>query len=157
VHDLRAARELVRAAGDAVVEAHAEREHDVGRVDREVRGLVAVHAEHAEEVRIARGRAAEAVDRGRVRQFEHPAELAKQMDGVGAARAAAHDRDGPLRRAQQFEGGIDRSIVGPFERRRNRPRREVVHARDLRFEDVGGNVDEHGPGARAAGHAEGGA
>ena len=53
--------EAIGATGNAVVEAHSEREHDVRLVNRQVRGLPAVHAQHSEKIRIAGRGAAEAV------------------------------------------------------------------------------------------------
>ena len=47
-------REVLRVADDAVVEAGADGEQDVAVLHRHVRFVGAVHAEHAEELRVAR-------------------------------------------------------------------------------------------------------
>ena len=51
---LRAGREGVEPAGDAVVEARADADHHVAIVHRQVGFVGAVHAEHAEPLRIGR-------------------------------------------------------------------------------------------------------
>ena len=51
VDELGVRRELGELAGDAVVEAGADRDDQVGLVHRVVGGAGAVHAEHAEPVR----------------------------------------------------------------------------------------------------------
>ena len=52
VDELRARGELAELAGDAVVEAGADREDQVGLVHRVVGRAGAVHAEHAEPLRV---------------------------------------------------------------------------------------------------------
>ena len=51
-------RERRRVAGDAVVEARAERDEQVGLLHRRDRGVVAVHARHAEAERVLVGQRA---------------------------------------------------------------------------------------------------
>jgi hypothetical protein len=51
---LRAGRERVEPAGDAVVEARADADHHVAIVHRHVGLVGAVHAEHAEPVLVGR-------------------------------------------------------------------------------------------------------
>ena len=54
VDELRPRRELGQLAGDAVVEASADRDDQVGVVHRVVRGARAVHAEHPEPLVVRR-------------------------------------------------------------------------------------------------------
>ena len=55
VDDLRAGRERVELAGHAVVEARADRDQQVGAVQRPVRELGAVHAGHLQRERVRVG------------------------------------------------------------------------------------------------------
>ena len=55
VDDLGVRREAVGIAGDAVVEARAEGDEQVGLLHRRDRGVVAVHARHAEAERVRVG------------------------------------------------------------------------------------------------------
>ena len=61
---LRVGRVAGEVAGDAVVEAHAEGEQQVGLLDGVVDPRLAVHAHHAELQRMRGGDAAEAEQRG---------------------------------------------------------------------------------------------
>ena len=157
VHDLCVARELVGLAGNAIVEPHPECEHEVGGIDGEVRGFPAVHTEHPEEARVARGRAAEPVDRRGVRQLEHRHELAIEVDGVRAARAAANDRDRSLGIADQLDRLVDRAVAGVFRRGSNRTSGERIHFWTGGFENIRGDVHEHRTRTRPARNPEGGA
>jgi len=58
---LRVGREGVEPAGHPVVEARAHSDHQVAIVHRHVRLVHAVHADHAEEMRIARRQGAEPI------------------------------------------------------------------------------------------------
>ena len=60
VDELRPRRELRQLAGDAVVEAGADRADQVGLVHRVVGRARAVHAEHAQPLLVRRREAAEA-------------------------------------------------------------------------------------------------
>ena len=53
VDDRRVAGEAIGAAGHAIIETHAQRQDDVGTMDREIRGFRTVHAEHAQIMAIA--------------------------------------------------------------------------------------------------------
>ena len=57
-------------ADDAIVEARADREQDVAVLHRHVRFVSAVHAEHAEKLRIAGGIGTEAHQRVGARKAE---------------------------------------------------------------------------------------
>ena len=63
VDELRPRRELGQLAGDAVVEAGADRDDQVGLVHRVVGGARAVHAEHPEPLLVRRREGAEAHQR----------------------------------------------------------------------------------------------
>ena len=148
-------RETVDAARDAVIEPHAEREDEIGLVNRQVCGLPAVHADHAEEAGIAGRRAAEPVDGRGVRHLEQLHQLAEHGSCVRAARAAADHCDGSLCGCDQRDRLFERGRVGSLVVRGDGPRCVRVERRALRLEDVVGDVDQHGAGARAAGDAEG--
>ena len=60
VDDLGVGRERRDLAGDAVVEAGAERDQQIGLLHRGDRGVVAVHARHAEAQRVLVGQRAPA-------------------------------------------------------------------------------------------------
>jgi hypothetical protein len=63
VDELRVRRELIQLAGDAVIEAGADRDDEVRLVHRVVRRAGPVHAEHAQPLGPAGREAAEAVER----------------------------------------------------------------------------------------------
>ncbi len=64
VDDAGLGREAVQLARGAVVEARADADQQVGFLDGVVGGAVAVHAQHAEEVLVARGDRADTLQRG---------------------------------------------------------------------------------------------
>ena len=109
VDDGRLAREAIGLAGDAVVEAHPQREDEVGALHRLVGGLETVHAEHAEVVGVAGCGGSERVDGRRVRQPQHRGEQPVELDGA-RPHAAADDRDGPPRGTNPRDGVADRGI-----------------------------------------------
>jgi hypothetical protein len=80
---LRSRREGVEPARHPVVEARADVEHDVAAMHGEVRLVGAVHAEHAEEVRVAGRIGAEAHQRVRAGIARHAHELGQQADASG--------------------------------------------------------------------------
>ena len=63
VNLLRVLRVGLQVAGDAIVEPHAEREQQVGLLNRRVHPRLAVHAHHAEAQRMRRREAADAEQR----------------------------------------------------------------------------------------------
>ena len=81
---LRARRERVEPAGDAVVEARADADHQVAIVHRPVGFPGAVHAEHAEPLRIGRRIGAEPHQRRGDREAGELDQLAQQRAGVRA-------------------------------------------------------------------------
>ncbi len=76
---LRARREGVEPAGDAVVEARADVDHHVAIMHRHVGFVGAVHAEHAEPVLARRRIGAKAHQRRGDRDVGHRHELAQQL------------------------------------------------------------------------------
>ena len=64
VDDAGVAGEGVEGAGDAVVEAGAERDQQIAFRHRHVGGIAAVHAGHADVVRVAGGESAQCHQRG---------------------------------------------------------------------------------------------
>ena len=96
VDHLGVRREGGQAAGDAVVEAHAQGDQQVAVGHRHVGGVAAVHAGHADEVGMLGGQAAQAhqrADGGRIGQFH---ELAQFGGGARRDDAAAGIDQRPL-------------------------------------------------------------
>ena len=73
----RLRRELGRHAGDAVVEARADRDQQIAIVDGVVRARRAVHAEHVQRQRVLGVEAAEAHQRARDGNLECARENAR--------------------------------------------------------------------------------
>ena len=69
-------------AGDTVVEARAERDEQVGLLHRRDRGVVAVHARHAEAQRVLVGERAARHQRGDDRDAGELGELAQRLGGA---------------------------------------------------------------------------
>ena len=87
--DGRAGRERGELAGDAVVEARADRDEHVAGVHGDVRPLRAVHPGPAEEERVRLGEGALAHQRRDDRQLADLGERAQLVAGVAVDRAAA--------------------------------------------------------------------
>ena len=102
---LRLRRERVEAAGDAVVEARADADHQVAVMHGVVGLEGAVHAEHAEPLLVGRRIGAEAHQRGGHREAGRADQLAQQSRGVraGIDHAAAGVEDRPLRRGHHLD------------------------------------------------------
>ena len=106
VDELRARRELAELAGDAVVEARADRADEVGLVHRVVGRARAVHAEHPQPLLVRRRERAEAHQRARDREAVGGRELAQLRGGVGVDDAAAGvDAPGAARRPAPWRPG----------------------------------------------------
>ena len=85
VDHLGVRREGGEAAGDAVVETHAERDQQVGSSHRHVGRIAAVHAGHADEIGMAGGQRAQAHqrgDRGGVGQFHELAQFRRRASAA---------------------------------------------------------------------------
>ena len=95
------------ASGDAIVEAHAEGDQEIGIGHRHVGGVAAVHAGHGDEVGVVAGHGAEAhqgIDGGGVGELD---ELAEFGGGVGGDDAAAGIDQRPLGFLDELGGAAD--------------------------------------------------
>ncbi len=105
----RAGREGVEPAGDAVVEARADADHQVAIVHRPIRFPGAVHAEHAEPLRIGRGIGAEPHQRrgdGKAGELHQLAQqVARLRAGIDDAAAGVEQRT--LGVLHQLDRGLD--------------------------------------------------
>ena len=93
VDDLGVGGEAVELAGDPVVEAAPERDQQVGLLHRGDRGVVAVHAGHAEAQLVVVGERAPGHERGDDRDAGELGQLAQRLGGTGLEDAAAHVED----------------------------------------------------------------
>ena len=146
VHDPGAGREPIGTADDAVVEAHAETDHEVGLLDREVGALRAVHARHPHGPLVLTGERVQGEERGRdgdVRPRREPGQRAlhaRQDD------APSGEDQGPFRLIQppghssqlHTRVGLREALRAPTHRRRR-------IGGGLRL-DVLRDVDDHGAG-----------
>ena len=107
VDELGVRGELAELARDAVVEARADREDQVGFVHRVVGRAGAVHAEHSEPLRVRRRERAEAVQRAGDRELLDPREVAQLFGCVGVDDAAADVEDRALGVGQGLGGEAD--------------------------------------------------
>ena len=99
----RVRRVGLEVAGDAIVEPHAEREQQVGLLNRGVDPGFAVHAHHAEVQRVRRRHAADAEQRHRDRDLGALGELPDDGRGVRQDDAVAGEDQRPLGRVDQLE------------------------------------------------------
>ena len=154
----RARRKGVETSGDAVVEARADRDHQIAVMHGVIGFPGAVHAEHAKPV-FARPRiGAEPHQRrgdGKARQADEFAQQRRRR-GSGIDDAAAGIKDRTLRRRHHAHGllhrlhvGVELGMIGLV---RGAARRGVDAARKLH---VLGDVDDHGSGPAGRGHIEG--
>ena len=94
-------------AGDAVVEAGADRDDQVGLVHRVVGRAGAVHAEHPEPLLVRRRERAEAHQRAGDREVAAERELAQLLRRVGVDHAAAGVEHRPARVGHRLGGEPD--------------------------------------------------
>ena len=106
---LRAGREGVEPAGDAVVEARADADHHVAIVHRHVGFQRAVHAEHAHPLRIGGRKGAEPHQRRGDREAGELDQLAQQVARrlAGIDHAAAGVEQRPLGMRHQLDRLLD--------------------------------------------------
>ena len=143
-------RESVEAAGDAVVEARADCDDQVGAVHRHIGFIGAVHAEHAEPFVVVGGEGAEPHQGRGDRRAGERDELAQRRAGIGTGvdHAAAGVEDRTLGSGNHRDGlgnrvgvGIDlRAIAFMVDPVGDR----IGAGRDL---DVFRDVDDHRAGA----------
>jgi hypothetical protein len=164
VRNARPRRELLHLAGDAVVEARADREQHVAILDRVVRERRAVHAEHAQREIAGRIHRADAHERRHDGDVEPLGELAQVGRCVAVDDAAAGVEQRPLRVAQQREerlrfGRRDRrarELIEPLAIAGQRQRPLAAEHR-LRQLHVARDVDDHRARPAAARQLEGAA
>ena len=107
VHDLGVGGEQRRLAGHTVVEAGAERDEQVGFLQREHRGDRAVHARHAEVLRVRVGERAASHERRHDRGAGRLGERQQLGRRLRADDAAADVQHRLLGLGQQLRGGLD--------------------------------------------------
>ena len=155
VDDLRLGREVFEAAGDAVVEAHADADEEVGLADRDVAPVHAVHAGQAEVEGMGAGEAAEAEQRGDDRYLGLLRQLHELVPGAGDDDAVASHDYGSLRLSDELGGGVDLLrialqlgfVAGQVQGLR------VLELAGLLL-DIARDVDEDGTGAARGGDVE---
>ena len=152
VNDGGLGRKRGEASGHAVVETNAHGDQEIGVADGLVGGVGAVHAEHAEPLRMIAGERAEAHQGTGHRDVQVVGEVAEFFAGVGHDHAAAAEQQGPFRLVQGVHDLAYLGVIGAVGR--------VVAAQADVFgphelggglEHVLGQVYEHGtgtPGAR---------
>ena len=146
-------------AGDAVVEAHAEGEQEVGLLDGLVDPGLAVHAHHAEGERMAGGEGAEAEQRAGDGDLAALGEGEELGFGLGDEDAVAGEDDWTLGRGDEFGGLLDGAGFGAQHgmgaMRGGRGGGEVEGRGGLLR--VFRYIDEHRAGTAGGGDLEGGA
>ena len=159
VDDLGVRGEGVDLAGDPVVEARAQGDQQVGPLHGGDRGVVAVHARHAQALGVRVGEGAAGHEGGDHRDAGALGQRQEGLGGPGLQDPAAGVEDRPLGRQQQLGGPADlgrvalgdRVVAGQVEVvHRGRPvplHRGVGH--------VLGHVDEDRAGPAGGGHVEG--
>ncbi|MNV22433.1 hypothetical protein D3C71_1134040 [compost metagenome] len=150
--------ELVELARHAVVETRAHAHHQVGLVHREVGFEHAVHAQHADELRVGRGERAQPHQRERARRVQPVHELRERLAGrrprVDEPAAAVEHR--PARGRDQVGGALQhrprRQRRAARAQRAQRGRRGAV--REAHELDVLRHVEQHRAGAAGGGDVE---
>ena len=149
--------EGVEPAGDAVVEAGADVQQHVAAVHGQVGLVSAVHAQHAEELRVAGREGAQPHQRVGAGKSGGADEAGERRGGgrPGVDHATAGIDHRAFRRFQHRHGAADQGAVRLGLRAvgavRGFRRRGVRGAAD---QDVLGQVDHHRPGPAAARHVE---
>ena len=141
-------REAVELAGDAVVEARPQRDQQVGLLHRGDRGVVAVHARHAQAELVVVGERAARHEGGDHREAGELDQLAQRLGGAGLEDAAARVDHRPLRLGHEPGGVLDLLgvalggglVAGEVDGLGPVPVHRLVG-------DVLGHVDEHRAGA----------
>jgi hypothetical protein len=155
---LGAGRELVQPAGHPVVETRADVDHDVAAVHGEIGLVGAVHAQHAEELRVRAREGAEAHERAGAGRAGHVHQLAQQAGGLrpGVDHAAAGIDDRALGPGDHLDRR--RHLVGlgphlwPVAAVLDLVRRDVVARR---LQHVLGQVDDHRTRPAVGRHVDG--
>ncbi len=147
--------EVLRVADHPVVEAGADGEQDVAVLHRHVRFVGAVHAEHAEELRVARrvgAQAHEGVGAGEAEQVDERTQLGRGVadhDPAAGVDVGALGREQELRRLPDLPAvAAPHRVVGAHLDRRRIAERRGRHRHVL------GDVDHHRAGPAGAGDVE---
>jgi hypothetical protein len=156
VDHLGVGRKCRQAAGHAVVEAHAQGDQHIALGHRHVGGVTAVHARHADEIRMLgreRAQTHQRVYGRRVDAFHELAQLRGRARGHDPA-ARVHQRPfgflDDLRRAPDLPGvAFGEDLVA---RQMNRRHRLVVA---LALQHIFGDVHQHRSGPPGGRHVEG--
>ena len=125
VHDARAGRKVPRPSDDAVVEAHAHADDQIGVVHREIGLNGAVHAHHAERQWVLLGedpKTKEGCADRDVARFSQPSQLFR---GARHRHPVASHQQRPIGRRQHRRGLPKGKFSGGVERRRERRWRQV--------------------------------
>ena len=109
---LRGRRVGLEVPGDAIVEPHAERDQQVGFLNRVVHPRLAVHAHHAEVERMRGRDAAEAEQRHRDRDLRALGELDDLALRAGEHHAVAGENQRPLGGGDELDRVAHRSVAG---------------------------------------------
>ena len=149
--ELGARGELRQLAGDAVVEARAEGDDEVGLVHRVVGRARTVHAEHPEPLPVRSRKRAECHDRAGDGQVTEGRELDERRRGVGADDAATDVEHRPPRIGKRLGRKPDLLLIALGRRLVS----GQVHVADRLVGDVGagqilGDVDHDRPGTARA-------
>jgi hypothetical protein len=147
--DLFGMRRVVsKIAGDAIVEAHAEGEQQVGFLDGVVHPRFAVHAHHAEVQRMGGGEAAEAEQRGGYGNLLRFGKGDHLLLRAGVGDAVAGENDGAFCGLDQRNCFADGAGFGAQHGMRPRCARRAVREVEGRggLLRVLGDVDEHRAG-----------
>ena len=157
VDDAGGGVEVLEAAHRAVVEAHADADHDVGFVGGHVGVEVSVHAEEAEGERVVVGEAGDAEQGGEHGDVGAAGELEQFGAGAGLHDAVAGDDDRLFGAVDHVGGDGDLVVAGHIHNRVAAQADIGRVAVPLGFldEDVLGDVDEHGALASGGGDVEG--
>ncbi len=152
-------REGVDLAGDAVVEAGAERDQQIALLHRRDRRCVAVHARHAQTERVVVGERAASHQRGHDVAVEQLRELAQRLGRACFEDAAAGVDDRALRFEDETCGLLDHPWVALGVR--PVPGERIEHVliagpvpRHLVLQHVLRDIDQCGAGAAGGGDVE---
>ena len=148
-------REGLQDAGHPVVEARAERDQQVGLLQGDHGGDRAVHAGHAEVLRVRVGEGAAGHQRGDHRGAGELGELEQLRRGVGLDDAAADVEHGLAGRRDE-PGGLADLLAVAAEHRAVAGQVDLGRPGEghLALLGVLGDVDEHGAGTAGGGDVE---
>src|SRR5436309_415631 len=100
-----------QVSGDAVIEAHADGNEEVGFLNRVVHTGFTVHAHHAEVQRIIGREAADAKERHGHGIIAGANELLEGAHRAGNHNAVTGENDGALGGVQHFDGAVEFSLI----------------------------------------------